>query len=395
MEISKEPPDIHTLLREGIVELSSKNTYDQILDHALKLSLLILNSPAGHIMKRIVGDTWEIDGEKGIHISPDIIELSIDGSFSMGDEVYRNISTELQGNINRMVPIKVEGTLIAALLIGDKGGGGIDRIQETSLSLISQYVSILLSNIQLKEAIGEIRSHYEDILVKKETAEKLASLGTIAAGLAHEIKNPLVSIKTLAQLLPERFDDPEFRDHFTNIAINEVDRIGHIVSDLLDFAKSSAPKFELLDLRVFIDNIIRMLSSQFTEKGIVVVKRFTESRPLLYADHSQLKQVLLNIFINSMEAMPLGGEIIVEAAKGEDIIKGERIVVKISDTGMGIREEDKAHLFEPFFTTKGTGTGLGLSICKRILEKHQGEMYIESVYNKGTTVTLILPVKQG
>jgi len=238
----------------------------------------------------------------------------------------------------------------------------------------------------------EMRVHYEDIIVQKETAEKLASLGTIAAGLAHEIKNPLVSIKTLAQLLPERFDDPEFRNHFANIAINEVDRIGSIVSDLLDFAKSSEPKIESFDMARVIGDTLLMLFPQLTPKGIIVKKRFAEGLPLIRGDHSQLKQVLLNLLINSMEAMPHGGKITVDVFKDEDVIHGNRLIVRVMDTGTGVREEDKIHLFEPFFTTKGGGTGLGLSICRKITEKHNGEITIESVHNQGTTVTLTLPL---
>lgn len=392
------------MIKRGTDELFNLTTSDEVLHHALRLSLLLTGGSiesGGYIMKRIAGETWKIEGkiegEKNISVSGEIMErLSGEEVFFIpkyiNDEICRFIPEDLPEGISRIIPISVDGILTAALLLKDKGGRDLEPQQDICLSLISKYVSIILSTLQLKDAIREMRVHYEDIISKKETAEKLASLGTIAAGLAHEIKNPLVSLKTLAQLLPERFDDPEFRDHFANIAITEVDRIGHIVSDLLDFAKSSGPKFEPLDIKSFIDNIIEMFSSQFKGKRIVVIKRLVEPLPLIYADHSQMKQVFLNIFINSMEAMPLGGEIIVEAAGDKDIIEGERIIMKITDTGSGIREEEKAHLFEPFFTTKDAGTGLGLSICRRIIERHQGEIYIESEYNRGTTVTLLLPM---
>lgn len=394
MELSKSPTDLLATLRQGIDELSCLDTDDEVLQHALKLSLSLLGDATGYVMRRVVGDTWELDGNKSIQISPERIEkLFHEEGRADRDELYRYISGELQDRISRILPIKVEGVLMAALLFGGKGDKEGDMRQETSLSLISRYASILLSNIQLKEAIRAMRGHYEEILVKKETAEKLASLGTVAAGLAHEIKNPLVSIKTLAQLLPERFDDPEFRDHFATIAINEVDRIGHIVSDLLDFAKSTEPKVEPIEMGRFIGDILGMLSSQFTKKGISVKKILNDPLAVIYADHSQIKQVLLNLFINSMEAMPHGGEIIVEVATDKGSAEGERVILKMTDTGSGIREEDRACLFEPFFTTKGTGTGLGLSICKRIIERHQGEISIESEYNKGTTVTLIFPVR--
>jgi len=232
------------------------------------------------------------------------------------------------------------------------------------------------------------------LIIKTEIAERLASLGTIAAGLAHEIKNPLVSIKTLAELLPERFEDPEFRTYFTNIAITEIDRIECIVSDLLDFAKSSEPRFEPLDLNRFLDSIILMLSSQLTKRRIIVLKRLPEDLPIIYADHSQIKQVLLNLFINSMEAMPDGGEITVEVIRDDGVPDDEKVIIRIKDTGYGIKDDDKIHLFKPFFTTKGSGTGLGLSICKRIIEKHNGEIEIESDYNNGTAVSFKLHVRK-
>jgi len=135
-----------------------------------------------------------------------------------------------------------------------------------------------------------------------------------------------------------------------------------------------------------------MLFPQLTPKGIIVKKRFAEGLPLIRGDHFQLKQVLLNLLINSMEAMPHGGKITVDVFKDEDVIHGNRLIVRVMDTGTGVREEDKIHLFEPFFTTKGGGTGLGLSICRKITEKHNGEITIESVHNQGTTVTLTLPL---
>ena len=382
-------------ISKEIEDLSSVYTEAQVLRNALKLSLSLSGGSSGHVIIKTRDDMWEVDGKRNIYIPPAVIEgLSGMVSFSMYDnETSRFILKECNININRVIPIKIEGVLEAALLLDNENDAGTDSMKETCLSLIGQYVSVLLSNIKMREEMRDMQAYYRDIIVKSETAEKLASLGTIAAGLAHEIKNPLVSIKTLAQLLPEKFDDPEFRGHFTNIAINEIDRIGHIVSDLLDFAKSDELKIETIDIKKVIEGIIVMLSPQFAKNKIIVSHRFSENIPLIYSDQFQLKQVLLNLFLNSIEAIPCGGEIIVDIRGAEGIINDTGVILKITDTGTGIREEDKPHMFEPFFTTKGTGTGLGLSICKRIIEKHHGKINIESVYNEGTTVTLTLPVK--
>ena len=381
-----------TILREGIEELSGMGTGAEVLRHALKLTLSLSGGYAGYVVRKTEEDVWEIDGVKTLYIPKTLLEelSQKSGLYKIGDELYRFLLEELQVKIQRVMPIQGSGVLAGLLLVVDQNDGQDEG--EVCLLLLAQYLSILLANIQIREEMKEMRVHYEDILVQKETAEKLASLGTIAAGLAHEIKNPLVSIKTLAQLLPERFDDPEFRNHFANIAINEVDRIGSIVSDLLDFAKSSEPKIESFDMARVIGDTLLMLFPQLTQKGIIIKKRFAEGVPLVRGDHFQLKQVLLNLFINSMEAMPHGGKITVDVFKDEEVIHGNRLIVKVMDTGTGVREEDKIHLFEPFFTTKGGGTGLGLSICRKITEKHNGEITIESVHNQGTTVTLTLPL---
>ncbi|MBI5407294.1 MAG: hypothetical protein HZA18_06330 [Nitrospirae bacterium] len=386
------------ILKERIEELSGMGTSTEVLHHALKVTLSLSGGYTGYVVKKAEDDAWEIDGVKTLYIPKTLVEelSQRDGLCRIGDEFYRFLLEELHVQIHRVMPIKVSGALTGVLLIGDQGEGGMQEppgsFQEACLLLLSQYIEILLVNIRIREEMKEMRGHYEEIIVQKETAEKLASLGTIAAGLAHEIKNPLVSIKTLAQLLPERFDDPEFRDHFANIAINEVERIGSIVSDLLDFAKSSEPKIGSFDMVRLIGETLRMLFPQLTPKGIIVKKRFAEGLPLIPGDHFQLKQVLLNLFINSMESMSHGGTITVDVFRSEDVIHGNRLIVRVMDTGTGVREEDKTHLFEPFFTTKSAGTGLGLSICRKIIEKHNGEIAIESVHNQGTTVTLTLPL---
>ncbi|MBI5193590.1 MAG: hypothetical protein HZA08_09150 [Nitrospirae bacterium] len=425
METIKTTADILSLLKQGIEEISCLNEDTQVLSYVLNLCLSHCRFESGHVIRKIVGDTWVFDDSKSCHLPFDICGYISEEDFTINRELQEYFANEFNIRVTKVVPFKTDNTIIAALLLKDadekphphlnplpegeeislpdtelgrvRVGMGSLSSEDTShkdcLSIIVNYASSRISIIKSKEEIKKISAYYNEILVKKEMAEKLASLGTIAAGLAHELKNPLVSIKTLVQLLPEKFDDPEFRNHFTNIAIDEVERISNIVSDLLEFAKSSEPKFDPLDMESFVDYMISMLSYQFAKKNITVKKRFVEHFPLIHADRSQLKQVALNIFINAMEAMPEGGEIVVETMRGEDIIDGEKVILKITDTGAGIQEEDKQHLFEPFFTTKDSGTGLGLSICKRIVEQHQGKIHIESVYNKGTSVTIAFPAK--
>lgn len=395
MGIFKGSEDIITNLKQGIDELSSLETDDHILNHALNLILSLSGYPEGFLIKKREEDAWDIKGDKHIHIPSSVTDrLSQEGSSSLISELKELIPEELKGIGKWAVPINVDKKLTAVLILGGGNEPEIFNLQKECIEFISGYVSLLLSNYYNRLQMQEMKSYYEDLIIKTEIAERLASLGTIAAGLAHEIKNPLVSIKTLAELLPERFEDPEFRTHFTNIAITEIDRIESIVSDLLGFAKSPEPRFEPLNLDRFLDSIILMLSSQLTKRRIIVLKRLPEDLPIVYADQSQIKQVLLNLFINSMEAMPDGGEITVEVIRDDGVPDDEKVIIRIKDTGYGIKDDDKIHLFKPFFTTKGSGTGLGLSICKRIIEKHNGEIEIESDYNNGTTVSFKLHVRK-
>ena len=390
MGIYKHSDELLAILKHGIEELGTLDTEEKVLSSSLKLCMAISETTSGHVIKHAGENIWGIDGSPhNIYIPSELItNLTQEGTFGINDEIAGILPLELQGKINTIIPINVDGTIIAAFLINNAGNNS-----PLFFSLLSLYMSSLLSKLNILDEVKEMKTHYEEILIKKESAERLASLGYVAAGLAHEIKNPLVSIKTLAQLLPERFDDAEFREQFTSIAISEIDRIVCIVSDLLNFAKSSEPEFAQVDIRKLIDEVILLLSVRTDESGIVVVKKFPEHIPSVYGDTSQLKQLLLNLLLNSLEAAQKGGAITVSLTTGNHGLGVESVIIKITDTGTGIESDNLLHIFEPFFTTKGKGTGLGLSICKRIVSRHGGNIFVDSVHKQGTTVTVELPVK--
>ncbi len=378
------------ILRDGFEGLASLDTEDDVLRSALNLCMKISDSSSGCIAKQTEDGTWKINETyHGIHIPNELIKnIFMNGTFQINQELFCLLPLELRRTVNTIIPINVDGTIHAAILCRSDNDTRI-------FSLLSLYLSPVLSRLKILNEIDVIKAHYEDIVAGKEEAERLASLGYVAAGLAHEIKNPLVSIKTLAQLLPERYDDEEFRYRFTNIAISEIDRIGNIVSDLLDFAKSSEPDFRMVDIQGLIDEVIVLLSARFEECGICVSRDYPAQAPVMYGDSAQLKQIFLNIFLNSHEAMQAGGKIAVGLTIGKEGDQMTKIIVKITDTGSGIEKEDMQHVFEPFFTTKGKGTGLGLSICKRMVSNHGGKISLESVYRLGTTVTVELPATKA
>ncbi len=241
-------------------------------------------------------------------------------------------------------------------------------------------------------------------------ADRLASLGTLAAGMAHEIKNPLVALKTFTQLVPEKYSEREFRENFSKLANQEVDRINYLVEQLLDFARPSSPSLRQTDICEILENTFFLLKSKIMEQNIEVKKEI-EKRPLLImADGDQLKQVLLNVIINALQAMREKGTITVTARMrrateaGKDASRGagvsrklhrlwaqDCVIVEIADTGKGIEAKDMPHLFDPFFTTKESGAGLGLAIAHSIIEEHGGTIGVSSIVGKGTTFSITLP----
>src|SRR5438034_9678480 len=236
-------------------------------------------------------------------------------------------------------------------------------------------------------------------------SDRLASLGTLSAGMAHEIKNPLVSIKTFAQLLPERYQDSDFRETFSNLIGHEIDRIDGLVNQLLRFARPAKPHLRPTHVHAVLEKSLELVGHRLYQKKIKLTRSWEASTDTIRADADQLEQVFLNFFINAMDAMKNGGELSVhtEILTDEAWIStlnqgnGERetqeaLRITVRDTGEGIRREDLAHVFDPFFTTKDYGTGLGLSVVHGIIQEHGGQIEVESEPQKGTAFHILLPL---
>jgi signal transduction histidine kinase/predicted membrane protein len=245
-------------------------------------------------------------------------------------------------------------------------------------------------------------------------ADRLAVVGTFAAGMAHEIKNPLVPIKTFSQLLPEMFDDNEFRSRFSVLVLKEVERINHIIERLLNFARPTKPVLGLCDMHELINEVLLLLEEEVKKKQIDMRKGYTSEPAVIKVDREQIKQVILNLLLNAVQAVESEGRIEISTAyvwerggdgDGRRFARGrrdaasrrrgnhkvKRFQIKISDNGRGMSDEDQKHLFNPFFTTKPEGTGLGLAISHVIIEEHNGTIDAKSKEGQGATFTLKLP----
>jgi two-component system, sporulation sensor kinase E len=232
---------------------------------------------------------------------------------------------------------------------------------------------------------------------EKRRIERLASIGAFMSGIAHEIKNPLVAIKTLAELLPEQYDDEEFRDTFTKVTLNEVERIDALVRRLRSLSSSPTVPLHPINVTVPLEETLSLISGELMRRHITVVRDYQSPLPPILGDHDQLKQVFVNLCLNGVEAMHMGGtlKVTVTSPGIYDALPGE-VSVQIGDTGPGIPAEHLATIFDPFFTLKEEGTGLGLAICRGIIDYHRGAISAANgSEGSGAIFTVKLPVAQG
>lgn len=224
-----------------------------------------------------------------------------------------------------------------------------------------------------------------------ERADKLATLGELAASIAHEIRNPLAIVLGSLQLLPQRLGDRDFVYSFLRIATQELVRVNNSIEALLDFARFSKPEFATVDMNALLQETLNFFAVTLDSQGIKIEQDFSTELPLIEADGKQLKQCILNIVLNSIHAMPGGGtiQITTHYRKGDKFIR-----VIIADTGCGISNEHQAHIFDAFYSTKEKGTGLGLSLVHRVIDEHQGIIEFKSRVGQGTTFYLHLPIRQ-
>jgi two-component system NtrC family sensor kinase len=255
--------------------------------------------------------------------------------------------------------------------------------------------------LELARATQELRQWAESLETKVEErtaqvramqsqliqSEKLAAIGKLAAGVAHEINNPLTGILTNSSLMLQDLGPDDSRRDDLQIIVDETLRCRKIVKGLLDFARQTAPLKQAVNLNQVLEDVLNLVKNQAGFRNISFATQLQEDLPTVMADRDQMRQVVLNIVLNAAEAVPGGGEIRVVS----HLDRADHICLSISDTGPGIPEAIKSRLFEPFFTTKTTGTGLGLAIAYGIIERHRGTIDIQSSPGQGTTIRLRLP----
>lgn len=237
-----------------------------------------------------------------------------------------------------------------------------------------------------------------------ERMERLALLGELSAGIAHEIRNPLAGIKASAQVLQESLSHEDFRSELINRIVREVDKSNRLLKEFFKFARPMPPRFGFFDIEMIIDSVYLLLAPRLKKNNIKFQEVFDNHIPQVYIDETQIEQVVLNLFLNAIDVMTEGGGLKVTTSKRKLSPLDARqekyavsdhelyyVIIEISDTGMGIKPEVIDKIFNPFFTTKKDGLGLGLSICSRLVEENRGKVDVLSTPGKGTTFILTLP----
>ena len=256
---------------------------------------------------------------------------------------------------------------------------------DMNLSILEDSSGNLLGYIILFRDLSEVQALKKEV----ERSTRLASIGRLAAGVAHEIRNPLSSIKGFATYFGERYKDvPEDKDT-AQIMVNEVERLNRVISQLLEFARPVNINKSPIDIRTVINHSVKIIERSAGEKDIRVQLEIPSGIPQIAVDSDRINQVFLNLFLNSIEAMESGGELTISVDYDP---ASEMMKIKVSDTGRGIAPNDLGNVFDPYFTTKQSGTGLGLAIVHRIIESHNGEIKVESNQGRGTVVTIALPL---
>ena len=294
------------------------------------------------------------------------------------------------------IPLISKERLVGFCNLGRRSNQGMYSTEELGLlKTLAQHAAIAIDNALLYEDLRR-----SQLLMRR--TDRLRSLETMAGGFAHEIRNPLTSIKTFVQLAPERRDDEEFMEQFSQVVCEDVERIERLIHEILDYARYMTPKLTQENLNDVVSSCLYFIEVKASSKAITIQKDLASDLPHVKLDRQQIKQVLLNLFINAMEAMgnEEGGRLAVRTRKLLKPANDSWVQIEVEDSGPGIEPGDLDHIFDPFYTTKHEsgereGTGLGLTIAHQIVQEHGGYLEVSSEVGRGTKFMVNLPVNSS
>ncbi len=233
--------------------------------------------------------------------------------------------------------------------------------------------------------LSQVKQLQEEI----RKADRMAAIGHLAAGVAHEVRNPLSSIKGYATYFSSLFENGSDNRKAAEVMTSEVDRLNRVISELLEMARPADIKRKEIEVSLLLDSSLRLVKQEAEGAGVIIASDVAPDIGSIFVDPDRFTQALINLYVNGIQAMPNGGELKVSAR-----LQGKKLLLRVSDTGTGIMEEGLSQVFNPYFTTKKTGTGLGLAIVQKIVEAHSGTIEVEKTGTEGTTFLLSFPAKR-
>jgi two-component system sensor histidine kinase HydH len=336
-----------------------------------------------------------------------VVESMADGLISIDREgkivtLNRQAGEILGSGRERLEGMKITSVLGEGIgrILGSMEGQALVRDREMDIHTDkSGRIPLSLSVAPLKDETGQemgsvllIKDMREirDLQEKVHRSERLASLGRLAAGVAHEIRNPLSSIKGFAQYFVKRFSGHDEEQGYASVMVKEVDRLNRVITDLLDFAGPKEPRREPQSLETIAEQAVKLLTPDLEARKVEVVREYEPDLPAVSVDRDRISQVFINLLLNALESMEAGGEIRIGLRRCGP---PPAVEASIADTGAGIPEGDLEKVFEPFFSGKKKGTGLGLAIVHQIIESHRGDIRVESRPGEGTVFRIRLPLE--
>ena len=411
--------DYYKLLTNFSKELVAVLTLDDLLNKIINTFIEILKINKASILlfdeeKKVYAmkASYGLDEEKNkIKIKQEDFLISYfitKEDVAIREEIERYPSTQQTQEITKMlkemeseiaIPFMEGNKIVGVCNLGTKGDRSMYSNEDIELFLsLGRQAAIAIQNAQLVEKIKESKH-----IIRR--MERLKTIGDMAAGLAHEIRNPLVPIKTCLELLPDRYGkDKEFTEKIPPAALQEVERIEALLKEIMDYSRPRASVLKVEDINDIVEKTIIFVEYEAKKKGIKIERKYENQLPMAKVDSEQMKQVILNLIFNAIDAVNGDGKIEITTRKTKHILSptgriGEKeyIQIAISDNGVGISEENIERIFNPFYTTKHEskereGTGLGLSIVQEIITEHYGFIQVKSELGKGTTFFVSLPI---
>src|SRR5437867_3801395 len=279
------------------------------------------------------------------------------------------------------IPLRLNDRTTGLIALGRNKDYRIFSAEDLQLlAAVAAGATVALENASLSRQLR----HSEVVL---ERANRLSSLGMLAAGIAHEIRNPLVAVKTFLDLLPQRLDDREFLSHFRELSLGELRRVTDLIADLLALGKSKTAERRAVELGPTLEPVVHLMESTARKRHIEVAAAFDPRVPPAWADPDQLKQIIVNLLLNAIETSSAGGHVKLDVRPAPP----GSVVPEVRDDGPGIPANQLQSLFHPLFTTKETGTGLGLALVHQMVVEHGGEITVESTVGRGSAFRVTLP----